>query len=386
MFPPALPRYFIEQCSKPGEVVFDPFAGRGTTPLEACLAGRIGIGSDANPLASLVTAAKVRPAPLDELLERVAQLRISYSRRRVIESAPPEIAMLFDGRRTLPQLLFVRSELNKSFDVDRFLLATLAGILHGNHPIDPHEARTLSISMPNTFCMAPRYIRRYVRSHKLRKYPIDVFDALERRLVHLFRHEPPKVRGRFRRCDSRNVSSWLAKESVSLIVTSPPYLGAVRYGKFNWIRLWLLGETVEDVDKKVGVERTDLRLRLSDRLALPTYCDFIESTLRQCNAVLKPGGSCVLVIGDVKMPDGADLNLADVVWSRVKKNVNFKLESAMVDEIKTSIKVTRIWGKRKGAATKRDRILLLRKAGGVRPRRAQPAAVVQSLRSWNPQA
>jgi site-specific DNA-methyltransferase (adenine-specific) len=169
-------------------------------------------------------------------------------------------------------------------------------------------------------------------------------------------------------------------------VTSPPYLRAVRYGKFNWIRLWLLGEAVEDVDRKVRVERTDLRLRLSDRLALPTYCDFIESTLRQCNAVLKPGGSCVLVIGDVKMPDGADLNLADVVWSRVKKNVNLKLEAAMVDEIKTSMKVTRIWGKRKGAATKRDRILLLRKSGGFRPRREHPTDILQNLRSWSSQA
>ncbi len=379
MFPPALPRYFIEQCSRPGEVVFDPFAGRGTTPLEACLAGRVGIGSDANPLAALMTAAKVRPASVSELMDRVRQLRVSYSRTAVVGTAPPEIQMLFDGRRTLPQLLFLRSRLNKSFDCDRFLLATLCGILHGNHPADPRNARTLSISMPNTFCMAPGYIRRYVRAHKLRKYPVDVFDCLERRLLHLFRDPAPSMRGRARRSDAREVSTWLPKESVSLIVTSPPYLQAVRYGKFNWIRLWLLGEAVEDVDRKVQVERTDLRLRLSDRLALPSYCDFLESTLKDCSAILRPGGSCVLVIGDVSTPDRGDLNLAEAVWSRVKRNVNLTLESAMVDEIETSSKVTRIWGKRRGSATKRDRILLLRKPGGLRPRRVHPDVILEKL-------
>jgi hypothetical protein len=379
MFPPALPRYFIEQCSRQGDVVFDPFAGRGTTPLEACLAGRIGIGSDANPLAALMTAAKVRPASVSELMDRVRYLRIAYSRADVVETAPPEIQMLFDGRRTLPQLLFLRSRLKKNLDCDRFLLGTLCGILHGNHPLDPRNARTLSISMPNTFCMAPGYIRRYVRSHKLRKYPVDVFDCLERRLLHLFRDAAPVVRGRARRSDARQVSTWLPKESVSLIVTSPPYLQAVRYGKFNWIRLWLLGHSVEDVDRKVHVERTDLRLRLSDRFALPRYCDFIESTLKECSAILKPGGSCVLVIGDVRTPHGDDLNLARAVWSRVKRDVNLRLESEMVDEIKTSIKVTRIWGGRRGLATNRDRILLLRKPGGLGPRRVRPDVVLANL-------
>src|SRR2546422_2237862 len=98
MFPPALPRYFIEQCSRPGDIVLDPFSGRGTTPLEACLAGRIGAGSDANPLAALLTAAKVRPPSLHEALERVEYLRRRYQKATIAHSAPPEIRLLFDGR------------------------------------------------------------------------------------------------------------------------------------------------------------------------------------------------------------------------------------------------------------------------------------------------
>ncbi len=60
-FPAGLPRYFIEQFSAPGDVVLDPFSGRGTTALEACIAGRVGLGVDLNPLAALLTDAKVAP-------------------------------------------------------------------------------------------------------------------------------------------------------------------------------------------------------------------------------------------------------------------------------------------------------------------------------------
>ena len=39
-FKPQVPRFFIERLSAPGDTVFDPFMGRGTTPIEAALLGR----------------------------------------------------------------------------------------------------------------------------------------------------------------------------------------------------------------------------------------------------------------------------------------------------------------------------------------------------------
>src|SRR4051812_49671110 len=60
-FPAALAHAFIARYSRPGDVVLDPFSGRGTTPLQACAEGRIGAGNDLNPLAHLLTAAKVDP-------------------------------------------------------------------------------------------------------------------------------------------------------------------------------------------------------------------------------------------------------------------------------------------------------------------------------------
>ena len=53
MFPPALPHYFIRRFTQTGDVVLDPFSGRGTTAVEAMAQGRIGIGNDLNDLAGI---------------------------------------------------------------------------------------------------------------------------------------------------------------------------------------------------------------------------------------------------------------------------------------------------------------------------------------------
>jgi hypothetical protein len=41
-FPAGLVHAFIARYTRPGDVVLDPFSGRGTTPLQACAEGRIG--------------------------------------------------------------------------------------------------------------------------------------------------------------------------------------------------------------------------------------------------------------------------------------------------------------------------------------------------------
>lgn len=48
-FKPQLPRFFIERLTRPGDAVYDPFLGRGTTAIEAALLGRRPVGTDINP-------------------------------------------------------------------------------------------------------------------------------------------------------------------------------------------------------------------------------------------------------------------------------------------------------------------------------------------------
>ena len=46
MFPRSLPEFFIKTLTKRGDVVFDPFAGGGTTGLAAIKLGRWFLGCD----------------------------------------------------------------------------------------------------------------------------------------------------------------------------------------------------------------------------------------------------------------------------------------------------------------------------------------------------
>lgn len=61
-FAPEFVRTVIEAFSNPGDTIFDPFMGGGTTLVEAIVSGRHAIGTDINPLA--VFLAKVKTTPL----------------------------------------------------------------------------------------------------------------------------------------------------------------------------------------------------------------------------------------------------------------------------------------------------------------------------------
>ena len=52
-FKPQFPRFFIFRLTNPGDVVYDPFMGRGTTLLEAALRGRKVVGCYINPLSRI---------------------------------------------------------------------------------------------------------------------------------------------------------------------------------------------------------------------------------------------------------------------------------------------------------------------------------------------
>src|SRR5690606_10669085 len=70
-FKPQLPRFFIERFTAPGDVVYDPFAGRGTTLIEAALLGRRAIGNDVNPLSGMLTLPRLDPPSLEAIAERL---------------------------------------------------------------------------------------------------------------------------------------------------------------------------------------------------------------------------------------------------------------------------------------------------------------------------
>lgn len=395
MFPPSLPRYFIEQYTQPGDLVVDPFSGRGTTALEAALLGRESIGVDLNPLAALLTSAKVDPPGKDDVLLRLRELQKGYARKHVKETPPPEIAMLFEGRKTLPQLAFLREQLQPDASrEDRFLLAAITGILHGNHPRNPADSRCLSVSMPNTFSMSPGYLRKYIREKGLKKYPFDAFEKIAARIEHLYQQGVAPAKGRGVHDDALSLDRHVARGAAKLIVTSPPYLNVVRYGKFNWIRLWMLRESVQRVDASLSdrtrtnleVERTDRQLGLSDRLGFRKYTAFLKDAVCKMSDALADDGVCVMTIGDVENGE-YDKRLGLDAWAAIEKDVPLKLQSVIADRLVTENKVSRIWGENKGRATRVDRVLVLTKSARMPAANfADPQQIVRRMAQEAPGA
>ena len=71
-FKPQLPRFFIKRLTRRGDRVYDPFAGRGTTLIEAALLGRIPVGCDINPLSEILAAPRLHPPSISEIADRLA--------------------------------------------------------------------------------------------------------------------------------------------------------------------------------------------------------------------------------------------------------------------------------------------------------------------------
>jgi hypothetical protein len=386
-FPAALAHAFVSRYSRRGDVVLDPFSGRGTTPLQACAEGRIGVGSDLNPFANLLTAAKVEPATPAEARTRLASLRLAWAADQAAwldmasavlsdpgpagthvpiagsgasardvgggEPVPAEVAVAVH-RRTLAQLLLVRTSLRLDRPTDRFLAAALTGILHGK------SASYLSTIMPNTFSMAPRYVRDFAARTDFHSPDRDVFDGLELKLGRLFRQSPPQTPGVALLGDARDVAP-RAREALRqrglpdrarLVVTSPPYLRVVKYGYYNWLRTWLLGFDAAAIDAS-----------LDDAHHREPYLGFLRDVLAGLRPILTDDAVVVLVIGDVEFDRGRPLagavGLAERVWAAAAAPEGYALAGVALDDVAADRKMTKLWGAEAGRATKTDRILVL---------------------------
>jgi len=74
-FKPQLPEFFIQRLTSQGDAVYDPFMGRGTTPIQAALMGRQPIGNDINPLSTLLTRPRLAPPTIPEVAHLLEQIR-----------------------------------------------------------------------------------------------------------------------------------------------------------------------------------------------------------------------------------------------------------------------------------------------------------------------
>ncbi|MBM4163287.1 MAG: DNA methylase [Lentisphaerae bacterium] len=299
MFPESFVREQVETYSSPGDWVFDPFCGRGTTVLESLLCGRQVAGSDINPVAVCVSRAKAERPTLEAVTERLASLEDLFSRDRPgkveteRKALPPFFRRAFH-HATLRELLFLRSELDWRDSVtDGFISALVVGSLHGE--MDRSNAY-FSNQMPRTICLKPDYSLRYWNQHRLFPRRRHVFDMLrqkaELRLIDL----PGDCgTGMVKNSDARRASAVFDNlhGQVKLVVTSPPYLNVTRYEEDQWLRLWFLGG---DPRPTYGQVSRDDRHE-----SVESYWRFIAESWRGLAPLLADGARLVLRLGAIGM-------------------------------------------------------------------------------------
>lgn len=289
-FPATLVHYFVLGYSQPGDLVFDPFCGKGTTVLQAVLDGRRSLGSDVAPDAVAVSRAKITAISIAELEGYLDAISMENSS---LESVPEHVRLFYHDD-TLRQLLFIRGVLQSDIGSDNdekrrpatFLFGCLLGILHG------HASYSLSLPCSHTYAMAPEYVRRYTSTHNLQKPTRDVKECLLKKSQLLLRQGSVP-----QNCASVYESSaekyafngdGCLDDTVDLIVTSPPYLNAQTYSKDAWLRLWLMGYDFRSVQAKYIQTGS---VNIYKQRMLPCLYEMLN--------VLKPESSALLVAGDV---------------------------------------------------------------------------------------
>lgn len=251
MFPPSFAHEMIEKYSREGDLVVDPFSGRGTTLLEARLMKRYAIANDINPVAVTITKAKSQCINLDSCLTKIINLRKKYnnSNLQTLQKEASELPIFFRHAyhaKTLLQVLWLKQELRRVKNPELIFIKTLClSYLHGE--TNKTKLTYFSNNLPHTYCPKPDYSIRFWEERNMRAPEVDAFDILlDRSLFRLMNskqsyaiYDGQCILGDVRKID-KNIKK-ITQQKAKLIVTSPPYIKITSYESDQWLRLWFLG-------------------------------------------------------------------------------------------------------------------------------------------------
>jgi DNA modification methylase len=328
-FPPALANYFISNFSNKGDIVVDPFSGKGTTALEACINERIGIGLDVAPEAFALTSAKTISVQHDEAVQYLNDLVFEEISKEELNAVPQEVK-IFYSKPVLEQILAFRKAIEKDFSIQehnvqslqkkntrfaKYWTGVIIGILHGSSEV------SLSVPCSHSFSMAPNYVKNYSKKHGLKKPIRDLKECLIKRSAKLLNDNAIKTEGKAILGSAMNMPKNL---EADLIVTSPPYFTAQSYAWDNWLREWYLGYDFKEVRKETLHTSVEEKYRLA-----------MAEHLKQAYACLKPKRWAFYVVGDVikKMKSGSYKIITAEIIAQEAQEAGFSVELIINDNI-----------------------------------------------------
>ena len=299
----SLSKYLIERYSDDDGIIYDPFAGSGTTLLEGWALGHPVVGNDLNYYAFVLSMGKLNPyRTLEEAESKLLyykRLAEARSKKHTTDNVPDWVSVFFN-EKTLSEILSWVYYLKRN--KEWFLLANLLGILHHQRPG--------FLSFPSSHG-AP-----YLRN---KKYPEELFPEMYQ-YKNVYEKLLNKVRRSFKCIPNLDFSIQRRMynkdacriryngEHFSTIITSPPYMKSLTYARDNRLRLWFLGEeNWKGLDKIISPERR-------------VFLDMMKKSFCNWAKCQRKGDKCVLVVGDIMIAEGKkSMKMADCLVDLSKK-------------------------------------------------------------------
>ena len=282
-YKPQLPRFFIDIFTDEGDTVYDPFAGRGTTLIEAALMNRNIVGNDVNPLSHILIEPRLKIPTLTEVKNRLNEIEFDQLKADI------DLSMFFH-KDTEAEIVSLKNKLKDS-DLDNWIRMVATNRLTG-HSVGFFSGYTLP---PN---QAASQKSQKVINKRLGIVPPykNTKEIIMKKSKSLQRNLSPETIKRLRKVglsailsskDSRETSH-IPDSSINLTVTSPPFLNIVRYADDNWLRCWFNGIDMVEVEKKITLCRN-----------VESWSGLMSSVFEELYRITISGGWVAFEVGEV---------------------------------------------------------------------------------------
>jgi hypothetical protein len=272
-------RDLVSRYSKPGDLIIDPFSGSGTIPLEAALQGRQVFAADISPYSKVLCKAKLsHPYALEQALTEAESI-INEAKRL----PDPDLRYVPQWVRNFFHPKTLKEAINFSVVCKRknneFIMACFLGILHHQRPG--------FLSYPSSHLVP------YLRDKKFPKslYPdMYKYRELQPRLIskikRAYKHNqdiPRDIHWEFRQSSIENLSF---PDKFNCLITSPPYMNTLDYGRDNRLRLWFINsKKISPVDNPMTNDKK------SFEKAITIMAEKIDQHLLG-------KGYCIIIVGE----------------------------------------------------------------------------------------
>jgi len=363
-FIPQLARRCIEENTDSNDVVCDPFMGCGTTLIESLISGRKAVGADINPVAYLISKVKTTPInpeklkiEIDKVLSDLNLYLESNSKQKAlskIEILPrmpvnDRIEYWFPNKKSREDLsiIFGRIGTIKDKDIRDFCLCAFSNILKNASiwlmkSIKP--TRDLNKKIDSPMNLFSRQIKKMIRGNE------TYWNVLPNNIKNNFKNYL-----NLKNADARNLPA--EDNSISLIVTSPPYVTSYEYADLHQLTaLWF--EYTQSVSEfrdgfigsvhKKEFDHNGIKSKLAKQEieelskkskkqaeAVRNYFFEMQQCFEEMYGVLKSEGRACIVIGNTELRKVPILNAE--VFVEIMLNLGFKIHKIIKRRIPSKV-------------------------------------------------